>query len=77
MEFVSILADCLKKEGLLEQGFDIAEHIELLPMQPGDVETTYADVGPLVKDYGFHPDTSLKDGLAVFAKWYKDYYEAD
>ena len=40
-------------------------------MQPGDVEITYADVSALEHDFGFKPDTSLRDGLRNFAQWYK------
>ena len=74
MDFVYTLGNCLKENGLLEEGFDLDEHMELVPMQPGDVPVTYADTLPLRNDYGFQPDTSLKEGLSRFAKWYKDYY---
>lgn len=47
---------------------------ELLPMQPGDVYQTYADVDDLIRDFQFRPDTSLEDGLRAFAKWYKKFY---
>lgn len=47
---------------------------ELLPMQPGDVYQTYADVDDLVRDFGFKPDTSLEEGLSKFAKWYREFY---
>lgn len=43
-------------------------------MQPGDVEITYADVRALEHDFGFKPETSLRDGLRRFAQWYKDFY---
>ena len=43
-------------------------------MQPGDVEVTYADTTPLEKDYGFKPNTSLKEGLRNFAEQYKRFY---
>jgi UDP-glucuronate 4-epimerase len=49
------------------------EH-ELLPMQPGDVYQTYADVSDLECDFGFKPSTSLEEGLRKFARWYKGYY---
>ena len=73
MVFVDTLCDCLKECDLLKDDFVLDEHIELLPMQPGDVVTTYADTSPLEKDYGFKPDTPLKDGLDRFVKWYKNY----
>jgi UDP-glucuronate 4-epimerase len=46
---------------------------EMLPMQPGDVETTFADVADLERDIGFRPATPLEDGIARFAKWYREY----
>lgn len=45
-----------------------------LPMQPGDVEATYADVDDLVKDMDYKPDTPIEEGIAKFITWYKDYY---
>ena len=74
MEFVSTLADSLKRYELLPKDFDVKEHMELVGMQAGDVPVTYADTSALEKDYGFHPDTSLKDGLDRFSQWYKEYY---
>lgn len=47
---------------------------EYLPMQPGDVYQTYADVSDLVKDFDFKPSTTIEEGLGKFAKWYKEYY---
>lgn len=75
MDFVYTLADSLKKYELLDKDFNIDEHMQLVEMQPGDVVSTYADTSGLEKDYGFKPDTSLKDGLDKFSKWYKDYYK--
>jgi UDP-glucuronate 4-epimerase len=46
----------------------------LLPMQPGDVQATYADVEALVKDVGYRPSTSLDEGITEFVKWYKGFY---
>lgn len=48
---------------------------EYLPMQPGDVYQTYADVTDLIRDFDFKPSTSIAEGLGRFAKWYKDYYK--
>ena len=71
MYFVETLEKCLINEGIIsEPGKKV-----LLPMQPGDVYQTYADVKELEKDFGFKPSTSLETGLANFAKWYKGYYE--
>jgi UDP-glucuronate 4-epimerase len=47
----------------------------LMPMQPGDVPITYADVDDLMADTGFKPSTSIEDGIAKFVDWYKAYYE--
>jgi UDP-glucuronate 4-epimerase len=45
-----------------------------LPMQPGDVLATYADVDDLIRDVGFAPNTPLGDGIERFVAWYRDYY---
>lgn len=47
---------------------------DLLPMQPGDVEKTWADVEDLKNDFNYNPNTDIKVGVAAFVKWYKDYY---
>lgn len=70
MCFVETLEKCLMAEGVIDKP---AEK-EFLPMQPGDVYQTYADVTELVRDFGFKPNTSLKEGLSRYAKWYKEYY---
>jgi len=59
---------------LLEREFGTTALKELLPMQPGDVEATYADITELEADIGFRPSTSIEDGIAAFAKWYRGYY---
>jgi UDP-glucuronate 4-epimerase len=46
----------------------------MLPIQPGDVPDTYADVADLIKDVGYKPSTSVEEGIKAFAQWYKDYY---
>lgn len=74
LEFVKILGEELIEAGVLPCDFDIMAHSKLVPMQPGDVPVTFADVTPLERDFGFRPSTSLRDGLREFAKWYKDYY---
>lgn len=68
--FVETLERCLMEEGVIEKP---AEK-EFLPMQPGDVYQTYADVSELEKDFGFKPVTSLEEGLHRFAVWYRQYY---
>lgn len=70
MYFVETLEKCLIKEGIIDK---VAEK-ELLPMQPGDVYQTFADVDELIHDFGFKPDTTLEEGLSKFAKWYKEFY---
>jgi UDP-glucuronate 4-epimerase len=59
---------------LLEKQFGRKAIREMLPMQPGDVEATYADVADLERDIGFRPATSIEDGIASFAKWYREYH---
>ena len=49
----------------------------LLPMQPGDVSETFADIEDAQRDLGFAPKTRIEDGLARFVAWYKDYHRAD
>lgn len=68
--FVETLEKCLIKEGIIDKP---AEK-EFLPMQPGDVYQTYADVDDLVRDFGFKPNTSLEEGLSRFARWYREFY---
>jgi UDP-glucuronate 4-epimerase len=46
-----------------------------LPMQPGDVPDTYADVSELIRDFGYKPETSIVDGVTAFVAWYKGYYK--
>jgi UDP-glucuronate 4-epimerase len=64
MKFIGILEDCLGKK---------AEK-NLLPIQPGDVPATYADVDDLVRDVGFKPATELEFGIRKFVDWYLEYY---
>lgn len=74
LDFVDILQQELVRAGVLAQDYDFEAHKELVPMQPGDVEMTFADVDDLIKDFGFKPNTSLREGLRKFAEWYKSYY---
>jgi UDP-glucuronate 4-epimerase len=46
----------------------------LLPIQPGDVPETYADVGDLAEDVGFKPATPIEEGIKKFVEWYREYY---
>ena len=74
LDFVTILQEELIAAGVLPADYDFEAHKELVPMQPGDVPVTYADTAPLEEDFGFRPDTSLRDGLRNFARWYAAYY---
>lgn len=63
LDFISILEKALGKEA----------RKEFLPMQKGDVHTTFADTGRLERLYGYRPATELKDGIARFVEWFKEY----
>lgn len=75
LEFVDILQQELIRAGVLPEDYDFQAHKELVPMQPGDVPVTYADVSDLERDFGFKPSTPLRSGLRRFAEWYKEYYQ--
>ena len=74
LDFVNILQEELLRAGVLPEDYDFEAHKELVPMQPGDVPTTYADATVLERDYGFTPNITLREGLRRFAEWYKKYY---
>lgn len=61
----------------LEKALGKTAEKEYLPMQPGDVYQTYADVSELEKDFGFRPSTSIAEGLGKFARWYREYYHIE
>ena len=63
-DFISILEDCIGKKA--KKNF--------LPMQPGDVLETYADIDDLNRFIGFKPNTSIEEGILNFVNWYKDYF---
>lgn len=67
MDFVETLEKCL----------GMTARKEFLPMQPGDVYRTYADVSGLIEDYGYKPDTTIAEGLGKFVEWYRDYYKTE
>lgn len=69
MDFVKILENCLLKEGII----DAPAEIELLPMQPGDVYQTFANIDEATRNFGFKPHIGLEEGLSRYAKWYKEY----
>ena len=74
LDFVDILQQELVRAGVLPDDYDFEAHKKLVPMQPGDVPVTYADTLPLERDFGFRPNTSLRQGLRCFAQWYKEFY---
>jgi len=65
LRYIEVLENCLGKQA--EKTF--------LPMQPGDVPATYADVDDLVRDFDYRPGTTLEYGIGRFVEWYKDYYK--
>jgi UDP-glucuronate 4-epimerase len=67
MEFIETIETSIGKKA--EKNF--------LPMQDGDVVSTYADVSGLVNDFGYKPDTKLSDGIGAFVKWYREFYGED
>lgn len=64
MHFINVLEEELGREAVKN----------LLPIQPGDVPATFADVDDLMRDVGFKPATSIEDGIGRFVKWYREYY---
>lgn len=75
LNFVDILQQELIRAKVLPEDYDFDAHKQLVPMQPGDVPTTYADTSALERDFGFKPSTSLRDGLRAFAEWYAAFYK--
>ncbi len=60
--------------GAIESALGMTAEKNMLPIQPGDVPATYADVDDLVADVGFKPETSVQEGIARFVEWYRQYY---
>ena len=75
LDFVDILQQELVRAGVLPEDYDFEAHKELAPMQPGDVPVTYADTTALERDFGFRPNTGLREGLRRFAEWYREFYK--
>ena len=65
MRFIEIIEEKMGKKA----------NKNFMPMQPGDVPETYADVDDLINAVGFKPNTSIEEGIAKFVDWYKDYYK--
>ncbi|NAS30173.1 NAD-dependent epimerase/dehydratase family protein [Flavobacteriaceae bacterium R38] len=59
----------------IESNLEKKAEKQMLPIQPGDVEKTWADVNDLIKDYNYSPNTSIKKGVKSFIDWYKNYYQ--
>ena len=74
LDFVKILSEELVSAEVLPADFDFESHMQLVPMQPGDVPITYADTSALEADVEFKPSTTLREGLRKFARWYKEFY---
>jgi UDP-glucuronate 4-epimerase len=62
---------------VIESALGKSAQKQFLPMQPGDVPTTFADVDDLMRDVGFRPSTPIEVGIERFVQWYRDYYQAD
>ena len=74
LDFVQILQEELVRTGVLPDDYNFEIHKKFVPMQPGDVPVTYADITALERDFGFKPSTNLRVGLRKFAEWYKEFY---
>lgn len=59
---------------ILASAFGVTPKLEMLPMQPGDVYATYASIDKIHKAVGYEPTTTIREGIPVFAKWYKEYW---
>ncbi|WJW74480.1 NAD-dependent epimerase [Thiohalobacter sp. IOR34] len=64
LHYIEVLEDCLGRKA----------QMNMLPLQPGDVPDTYADVSDLVRDVGYKPATTVEEGVARFVDWYRDYH---
>ena len=76
LDFVRILQEELIRARVLPEDYDFESHKKLVPMQPGDVAVTYADISDLEREFGFRPSTPLREGIRKFAEWYYDFYLA-
>ena len=59
----------------IEESLDTVAKKEMLPMQPGDVEKTWANVDDLINDYDYKPNTPINEGVKSFIYWYKNYFK--
>ena len=60
----------------IESALEIKANKDLMPLQPGDVIDTYADVNELVENFNYKPSTSINEGVSKFVDWYKEYYKS-
>jgi len=60
--------------GVIEQAVGRKAEIRFLPMQPGDIKETYADIEPIQRDFGFSPMTTIEEGIPRFVAWYREYH---
>ena len=67
MRYIEVLEQCLGRKAVMQ----------MLPMQPGDVQATMADVSNLEQRVGFRPRTTVEEGIASFVAWYRDFYGVD
>ena len=58
----------------IEDALNLKANKELLPLQPGDVPDTYANIDDLIKEFNYMPSTSVKTGVSNFVGWYQNYY---
>jgi UDP-glucuronate 4-epimerase len=63
-DYVKVFEDVIGKKAIIEK----------LPMQPGDVESTFADISTMQIEFGYQPATSIEQGVAKFIEWYRQYY---
>lgn len=66
-DYVSVFEDVIGKKAIIEK----------LPMQPGDVESTFADISSMQDEYGYQPATTVETGVRRFVDWYREYYEVE
>ena len=60
----------------IESALEVRANMELMPLQPGDVIDTFADVKDLITDFNYRPSISINEGVLRFIEWYKQYYKA-
>jgi UDP-glucuronate 4-epimerase len=60
--------------GAIEEELGMKAEMNLIPIQPGEVEKTWADVSDLAGEFGYSPDTPIREGVKKFIGWYRDFY---